>query len=111
MNFVSSYIIVLIIGVLIIGVAVPVARRRRADASESRMKRMMVCCGIDQVGAKYADHLLKLDMRAVRERCRNCPDTKTCDHWLDGEAIAASDFCPNAQQFAAAAASRARVAR
>lgn len=110
MNFVSSYTIVLLIIVLIIGVAIPVARRYRADASESRMKRMMVCCGVDQVAAKYADHLLKLDMRAVRHCCRHCPDTSKCDHWLDGEAIAGNDFCPNAEQFAAAASSRSRVA-
>ena len=110
MNFVSFYIVALILLALIISVAIPAARRQRADASESRMRRMMVCCGIDQVGAKYADHLLKLDMRAVRHRCRNCPDSSKCDHWLDGEAIAGNDFCPNAEEFAAVANRRARVA-
>ena len=110
MNFVNFYIVALIFLALIISVAIPAARRSRSDASESRMRRMMVCCGVDQVAAKYADHLLQLDMPTVRHRCRNCPDTRKCDHWLDGEAIAGNDFCPNADQFTAAASRRARIA-
>lgn len=109
MSFVNSQIVVLLFLALIVSVAVPVARRYQADASESRMKRMMVCCGVDQVAAKYADHLLRLDMQTIRHRCRSCPDTTKCDHWLDGEAIAGNDFCPNAAQFAAVASSRSRV--
>ena len=110
MNFVNYYIVALVFLVLIVGLVVPATRRQRADASESRMRRMMVCCGVDQVAAKYADHLLKLDMGAVRHRCRNCPDTRKCDHWLDGEAIAGNDFCPNAEKFAEAARRKARIA-
>ena len=110
MTVVNSYIGVLLFLALLVSVAIPAARRNLADSSESRMKRMMVCCGVDQVAAKYADHLLKLDMRAVRHRCHNCPDSRKCDHWLDGEAIAGNDFCPNAEQFAAAANRRARLA-
>ena len=109
MNFVNFYIVVLIFLALIISVAVPAARRHRAEASESRMRRMMVCCGVDQVAAKYADHLLRLDMQTVRHHCRHCPDTRKCDHWLDGEAIAGNDFCANVDQFSAAARRRART--
>ena len=109
MNFVNSYIVILLFLVLIISLAVSAARRQRSDASESRMRRMMVCCGVDQVAAKYADHLLKLDMQTVRHRCRHCADTRKCDHWLDGEAIAGNDFCPNVEKFNAAAARRARI--
>jgi len=111
MNIINSYIMVAILLAPMVGVAVSFVRQHRSDTSESRMKRMMVCCGIDEVAAKYADHLLKLDMSAIRHRCRHCPDTSRCDQWLDGEAVAGNDFCPNRQQFKAAAGRRIRVAR
>ena len=84
-------------------------RRHSAATSESRMQRMMICCGIDEVTARYADHLLHIDMNAVRHRCRHCSATDLCDHWLNGEAVAGNGFCPNMLIFRVAAARRARV--
>ena len=109
MNLFNSYAPVALFLAVIGGIAVSFVRHRRSSISASRMQRMMVCCGVDEVAAKYADHLLKLDMVSVRHRCRHCPNTEKCDHWLEGQAVAGNDFCPNAQQFTVAAAQRARV--
>lgn len=78
---------------------------RNSTVSRSRMKRMMVSCGIDEETAENADRLLMLDMDAVRSRCRHCPVTYLCDRWLEGEAVANNAFCPNAWLFRKAAAS------
>lgn len=78
-------------------------RKRKSLVTESRIKRMMMCCGINEITALHADHLLKLDMDAVRSRCRHCPVTELCDRWLDGEAVANNGFCPNAWHFKRAA--------
>jgi hypothetical protein len=72
-------------------------------ASESRLKRMMVACGIDTLVAIKADEVLKLNMDEVRTRCRHCPVTELCDRWLDGEAVASNSFCPNVWHFNQAA--------
>lgn len=111
MSLVYAYSALLLFFLLTIVVTVAAVRRNRVDACESRMRRMMVCCGIDPTGARYADHLLRLDMQDIRSRCRRCPDTRRCDHWLGGEAIAGNDFCPNAEQFVQVAASRTRILR
>ena len=72
-------------------------------ASESRLRRMMVACGIDTLIAIKADDIPELDMGDVRTRCRHCPVTDLCDRWLDGEAVASNSFCPNVWHFKQAA--------
>jgi hypothetical protein len=109
MYFVNSYITIAVYVVVIAGVMIAILWWRNSAASESRLKRMMVSCGIDEMSALYADNVLKLDMTAVRLRCRNCPVTGLCDRWLDGEAVAGNSFCPNVWHFTTAAARRNRA--
>ncbi len=106
MSFVNSYITVAVWLVVIGIVIIAILRWHVSDNSESRLKRMMLSCGIDEVTAQYADNLLKLDMDAVRSRCRQCVATDLCDRWLDGEAVAGNSFCKNAWYLTAAARSR-----
>jgi len=108
MYYVNSYFTVAVCLVVIIGVFFVILRRQNSAASEGRLKRMMVSCGIDEKTALYADLVLKLDMNAVRSRCRHCPATDLCDRWLDGEAVAGNDFCPNAWHFTEAARANQR---
>jgi len=103
MNFVNSYFTVAIFLAVIAGIALAVLHRRQSLATESRIQRMMVCCGIDSAVALHADNVLKLDMNGVRVRCKSCPVTELCDRWLDGEAVAGNSFCPNVWYFTKAA--------
>jgi hypothetical protein len=105
MYFVNSYVVVAIYVAFVVGVIVVFLRWYKAVAVDSRIKRMMVSCGIDEVTASNADQLLNLDMDAARSRCRYCPVTDLCEEWLDGGAIASNSFCPNVWQFTAAAVS------
>ena len=107
MNLVNSYFTVAILVAVIAGIAIAVLYWRQSLATESRIRRMMVCCGIDGMTAIYADNVLKLDMNAVRARCKNCPVTEKCDRWLAGEAVAGNSFCPNVWHFTKAADSNA----
>ncbi len=109
MDYVSSYFTVAIYLVLAVGLLIALCRRYRSVTSESRIQRMMLSCGIDEMAALNADHLLKLDMDQVRQRCRNCPVTDECDRFLAGECVAGHGFCPNAWYFERAAASRIRA--
>ena len=105
MHFVNSCFMVAICLAVLAGITIAILHRRKTLATESRIKRMMVCCGIREMTALHADAILKLDMNAVRSRCRHCPVTGLCDRWLDGEAIAGNSFCPNAWHFETAAKS------
>jgi hypothetical protein len=109
MDHVASYITITIFLVVAIGVSFSFIRRHKSLASESRMKRMMMSCGIDERTARYADHILKLDMKDVRYHCRRCRDTGLCDRWLAGEAVAGNGFCPNLLKFKTAAARKAQA--
>jgi hypothetical protein len=111
MSFVNSYIIIAVCLVVIGIVIIAILRWHASDTSEDRLKRMMLSCGIDEVTALYADNLLKLDMNAVRSRCRNCVATDLCDRWLNGEAVAGNSFCPNVWYFTAAAGSKQQSAK
>jgi O-acetyl-ADP-ribose deacetylase (regulator of RNase III) len=62
---------------------------------------MMVACGIDESIAKKAGSQLEIDMRAVRRRCRSCPEPETCERFLGGAAVPDNGFCPNAARFSA----------
>ncbi len=103
MYFVNSYFTVAIYLSVLVAVLFALLRWRNSVASENRLQRMMMCCGIDENIAANADQLLKIDMSAVRHRCRHCPVTYLCDSWLDGEAVATNGFCPNAWIFRDAA--------
>jgi hypothetical protein len=103
MYFVNIYLMVAIYFAVIVGVIVVILGWYKPVAADSRLKRMMLSCGIDEVTASNADQLLKLDMDAVRFRCRQCPVTDLCERWLNGEAIASNSFCPNVWYFIAAA--------
>jgi len=109
MNNVNYYITLAIILAGVIGVSIAAAWRRKTLTAESRMKRMMVSCGIDEQTVRYADHLLKIDMKDIRLRCRRCRDTGLCDRWLAGEAVAGNGFCPNLLRFKTAAARKSRA--
>jgi len=109
MNNVNYYITLALFLAGVVVVSIAALRRRKSLASESRMKRMMMSCGIDERTARYADHVLKLDMKDVRFHCRRCRNTGLCDRWLAGEAVAGNGFCPNLLKFKTAAARRARV--
>jgi len=109
MNNVNYYITLAIFLATAVGASIAALRRRKSLLSKSRMRRMMVSCGIDQRTARYADHLLKIDMNEARFRCRRCKDTGLCDRWLAGEAVAGNGFCPNMLKFTTAAARRTRA--
>jgi hypothetical protein len=102
MYFVNYFTLAIGLAVLA-SIAIAHLRKRKTLVTESRIKRMMICCGIKEKTALHADHLLKLDMGAVRSRCQRCPVTELCDRWLDGEAVANNSFCPNAWHFKTAA--------
>jgi len=103
MNNVSFYTMTAIILAVILSIIIAVRHRRESRTTESRIQRMMMCCGIKEKAALHADHILRLDMKAVRSRCRRCPVTELCDRWLDGEAVAGNGFCPNVWHFKEAA--------
>jgi Family of unknown function (DUF6455) len=106
MYFVNSYFTVAIFLAIIVGTIIVILRWHNSVAANSRLQRMMVSCGVEPAIADNADQLLAIDMDAVRRRCRHCPVTVQCDHWLDGESIAGNSFCPNAWHLARAAGSR-----
>jgi Family of unknown function (DUF6455) len=106
MYFLNSHFTGAIFFAVIVGTIIVIRRWRSSIAANSRLKRMMVSCGVDKAIADNADQLLAIDMDAVRLRCRHCPVTVQCDHWLDGESVAGNSFCPNAWHFARAAGSR-----
>jgi len=103
MVFVNSYFTVAIYLAVVVSLILAIFHWRNSLATESRMRRMMESCGIDQVTAENADQLLTIDMYAVRNRCRHCPATGLCHHWLSEEAATSNDFCPNAPFFRDAA--------
>jgi hypothetical protein len=103
MYIVNSYFTVALALAVIGGIILAILHWYNLAAAKNRMKRMMVSCGIDEEIAEKADQLLKVDMVAVRSRCRHCPVTYLCDRWLDGHAIASNGFCPNARIFVQAA--------
>ena len=104
MYFVNSYFTVAIYLAVATSLFLAIFHWRNLLAVESRLRRMMESCGIDRNTAEHADQLLKVDMRAVRDRCRHCQVTGLCDHWLGEEAATSNDFCPNAGIFRAAVA-------
>ena len=104
MYFVNSYFTVAIYLAVATSLFLAIFHWRNLLAAESRLLRMMESCGIDRNTAEHADQLLKVDMRAVRDRCRHCQVTGLCDHWLSEEAATSNDFCPNAGIFRAAVA-------
>lgn len=106
MYVINSYVTFAIYLIVFISISVAVFRWRRSQAVRRRVLRMMLTCGIDEHTAQNADALLDLDMRAVRRRCRRCPEPQVCERWLNGAAVPDNTFCPNAPQFAAAAPSR-----
>jgi len=110
MDGVESYVTVTSVIVGVVGIMVILRNRLHGRASNRRMYRMMLTCGIDETTARNADQLLDIDMHDARRRCRRCPAPGTCDRWLNGESVPGNDFCPNAARFKAAAeASRCRV--
>ena len=104
MYFVNSYFTVAIYLAVATSLFLAIFHWRNLLATESRLRRMMESCGIDRNTAEHADQLLKVDMRAVRDRCRHCRVTGLCDHWLGEEAATSNGFCPNAGIFRAAVA-------
>lgn len=83
------------------GMAVIVGSWVRSTIIDRRIVRMMVACGIDESIAKKAGSQLEIDMRAVRRRCRACPEPETCERFLSGAALPDNGFCPNAAKFSA----------
>lgn len=105
MYFVNSYFTVAIYLTVIVGGACAVLHWLNVIAADSRMKRMMVSCGIAEETAENAGQLLKLDIDAVKARCRNCADIDLCERWLDGKPVENACFCPNIRHFSTAARS------
>ncbi|MGB5719387.1 MAG: DUF6455 family protein [Woeseiaceae bacterium] len=103
MDGVESYVAATVVVIGIVSVMIVIRGWRNATISNSRMYRMMLTCGIDEMTARDADQLLDMDMQDARMRCRRCPAPDTCDRWLNGEAVPGNDFCPNAARFMAAA--------
>ena len=103
MYFVNSYFTVAIYLAVIVSLVLAILHRRNSLATDSRLRRMMESCGIDRETAENAGQLLKINMRVIRDRCRHCPATGLCDHWLNEEAATSNDFCPNAPVFRDAA--------
>jgi hypothetical protein len=107
---VESYIAVTLVIIGAVGMMIIIRIWIHAIASNRRMYRMMLTCGIDKTTARNANQLLDIDMQDVRRRCRRCQAPKTCDRWLNGDAVPGIDFCPNAARFTAAVkASQCRV--
>jgi hypothetical protein len=86
-----------------VGMMIIVRNRLHAMASDRRMYRMMLTCGIGAATARDANRLLDIDMQDARKRCRRCRVPQACDRWLNGDAVPGNDFCPNAARFMAAA--------
>jgi len=103
MYFVNSYFTVAIYLAVVVSLVLAIFHRRNSLATESRLRRMMESCGIDRETAENADQLLNIDMNVIRDRCRHCPATNLCDHWLNEEAATSNNFCPNARIFRDAA--------
>jgi len=101
----NSYFAVAVCLAVLTGAIIAILRWRNSLAVTNRLQRMMLCCGIDEDANVRADQLRKLDMVAVRLRCRVCPITDLCERWLDGASIASHSSCPNAWHFIAAASS------
>jgi hypothetical protein len=99
MFFINSYFTVALWLGVIGGAILAFLHWRNEVVTESRMKRMMRSCGIDEKTVARADQLLSFDVDAARVRCRQCPVTYLCDRWLEGEAVASNSFCPNAWSF------------
>lgn len=106
MYVINSYVTFAIYLVVFLAVSAAVFQWQQSLAVRRRVLRMMLTFGIDEATARNADALLDLDMRAVRRRCRRCPEPETCERWLNGETVPGNEFCPNAPQFAAVAPSR-----
>jgi hypothetical protein len=104
----GSYVTVTLVIIGILGMMTIIHNWLRAIVSKRRMYRMMLACGIDETTARNASQILDIDMQDVRRRCRHCPAPKTCDRWLNGEAVPGNEFCPNAARFVAAAETRPR---
>ena len=105
MYIVNSYFTVAIYLAVIMGIVIVILHWHNLIAADSRLKRMMISCGIDEKTIADSNHLLKIDLDAVRARCRNCPVTNQCDSWLAGESGTSNGFCPNAWHFAKVAGS------
>ena len=103
---IDSYLTPAIGLALLLLVTIAVTRRRQSKAITRRVVRMMLTFGIDEQAARDAELRLDIDMKAVRRRCRRCPEPATCERWLNGESVPGNDFCPNAPQFAAVVQSR-----
>ncbi len=104
MHFVNSYFTAAIYLAVATSVFLAIFHWHNMLASEGRLRQMMESCGLDRNTAEHAEQLLKVDIRAVRDRCRHCPATDLCDHWLNEEAATSNSFCPNTGVFHAAAA-------
>ena len=102
MDGVESYITVALVIIGAAGAMIVIRNCLHAVVSDRRMYRMMLTCGIDETTARNADQLLDIDMQDARRRCRRCAAPKTCDRWLNGEAVPGNDFCPNTDRFMAA---------
>ena len=105
MYFVNSYLTVAIYLSVIASVTYVILHWRNSVATNDRLTRMMLSCGIDAEMIANPDQLVNLDMNEVRSRCRHCPVTTLCNRWLDGEAVASNSFCPNSWAFLNAAGS------
>ena len=111
MYVINSYVTFAIYLVVFLAVSAAVFQWQQSLAVRRRVLRMMLTFGIDEATARNADALLDLDMRAVRRRCRRCPEPETCERWLNGETVPGNEFCPNAPQFAAVVQARQRRLR
>jgi hypothetical protein len=103
MDDVKPLITIMLAVIGAVGMVIIVRNRLHAMASDHRMYRMMLTCGIGEATARNANRLLDIDMQDARRRCQRCRVTETCDRWLNGEAVPGNDFCPNAARFMAAA--------
>lgn len=101
--FDNTYFTVAIYLAVIVGVIIGVLHWHQAQATDNRLHRMMLSCGMDEHTAANASQVLKLDINEARSRCQNCQITVLCDRWLNGEIIANNGFCPNARYFQRAA--------
>lgn len=101
MYVINSHITFAIYLAVFLIVTVAAFQWQRSKTVRGRIVRMMLTFGIDEEAARNADALLDIDMKAVRRRCRRCPEPGTCERWLNGETVPGNNFCPNAPQFAA----------
>jgi hypothetical protein len=74
-------------------------------ASEQRMVGMLEHVGLDPAIAEISDpdtimeYAIETAMKAVRQRCRQCPTVNLCERWLAGNEDCDNGFCPNARVF------------